>query len=186
MGDELNTVVMAIGALGMILVVYIVTITSIVIHTYTKQKEAMFEINMKMAEAQASAANPLKFDEIKRIIEGIIINTTIMEIILNGYAKMTSEELSLLYDNIVEDISIKTEQSLSPELIRQWEKFASEDYRTKFIVFTVRVSFMAQCQSEQAKLRRTMQSAQRPRTTPDHNKQQKESSRNTASLDKKS
>lgn len=136
-----------------LIALYMVTASTIVVRLYIKHRDMMFDVNMKMAEAQASAANPLKFDDIKRIIEGIIINTSIMEIILNGYAKLTSAELSLLYDDIVEDIAVKTENYLSPELIRQWEKFASEEYRTKFIIFTVRVSFLAQCRSEASKLR---------------------------------
>ena len=127
----------------------------------TRRLSAQFTLQLKMAEAQTSMANPLKFDEIKKIVQDIIINQCIMEIdndILhdiiinqcimeianNGYAKKTDEEMSLIINDIILNISTLTEQSLSPELIRQWEKFSTEEYRTRFIIFTVRTAFISQ------------------------------------------
>ena len=110
----------------------------------TKRLSAQFTIQLKMAEAQTSMANPLKFDEIKKIVQDIIINQCIMEIANNGYAKKTDEEMSLIINDIILNISTLTEQSLSPELIRQWEKFSTEEYRTRFIIFTVRTAFISQ------------------------------------------
>ena len=110
----------------------------------TKRLSAQFTIQLKMAEAQTSMANPLKFDEIKKIVQDIIINQCIMEIANNGYASKTDEEMSLIINDIILNISTLTEQSLSPELIRQWEKFSTEEYRTRFIIFTVRTAFISQ------------------------------------------
>lgn len=110
----------------------------------TKRLSAQFTLQLKMAEAQTSMANPLKFDEIKKIVQDIIINQCIMEIANNGYAKKTDEEMSLIINDIILNISTLTEQSLSPELIRQWEKFSTEEYRTRFIIFTVRTAFISQ------------------------------------------
>lgn len=110
----------------------------------TRRLSAQFTLQLKMAEAQTSMANPLKFDEIKRIVQDIIINQCIMEIANNGYAKKTDEEMSLIINDIILNISTLTEQSLSPELIRQWEKFSTEEYRTRFIIFTVRTAFISQ------------------------------------------
>ena len=110
----------------------------------TRRLSAQFTLQLKMAEAQTSMANPLKFDEIKKIVQDIIINHCIMEIANNGYAKKTDEEMSLIINDIILNISTLTEQSLSPELIRQWEKFSTEEYRTRFIIFTVRTAFISQ------------------------------------------
>ena len=110
----------------------------------TRRLSAQFTLQLKMAEAQTSMANPLKFDEIKKIVQDIIINQCIMEIANNGYAKRTDEEMSLIINDIILNISTLTEQSLSPELIRQWEKFSTEEYRTRFIIFTVRTAFISQ------------------------------------------
>lgn len=110
----------------------------------TRRLSAQFTLQLKMAEAQTSMANPLKFDEIKKIVQDIIINQCIMEIANNGYAKKTDEEMSLIINDIILNISTLTEQSLSPELIRQWEKFSTEEYRTRFIIFTVRTAFISQ------------------------------------------
>ena len=85
----------------------------------TRRLSAQFTLQLKMAEAQTSMANPLKFDEIKKIVQDIIINQCIMEIANNGYAKKTDEEMSLIINDIILNISTLTEQSLSPELIRQ-------------------------------------------------------------------
>ena len=110
----------------------------------TRRLSAQFTLQLKMAEAQTSMANPLKFDEIKKIVQDIIINQCIMEIATNGYAKKTDEEMSLIINDIILNISTLTEQSLSPELIRQWEKFSTEEYRTRFIIFTVRTAVISQ------------------------------------------
>lgn len=110
----------------------------------TRRLSAQFTLQLKMAEAQTSMANPLKFDEIKKIVQDIIINQCIMEIANNGYASKTDEEMSLIINDIILNISTLTEQSLSPELIRQWEKFSTEEYRTRFIIFTVRTAFISQ------------------------------------------
>lgn len=110
----------------------------------TRRLSAQFTLQLKMAETQTSMANPLKFDEIKKIVQDIIINQCIMEIANNGYAKRTDEEMSLIINDIILNISTLTEQSLSPELIRQWEKFSTEEYRTRFIIFTVRTAFISQ------------------------------------------
>ena len=110
----------------------------------TRRLSAQFTLQLKMAEAQTSMANPLKFDEIKKIVQDIIINQCIMEIANNGYAKKTDEEMSLIINDIILNISTLTEQSLSPELIRQWEKFSTEEYRTRFIIFTVLTAFISQ------------------------------------------
>lgn len=110
----------------------------------TKRLSAQFTLQLKMTEAQTSMANPLKFDEIKKIVQDIIINQCIMEIANNGYASKTDEEMSLIINDIILNISTLTEQSLSPELIRQWEKFSTEEYRTRFIIFTVRTAFISQ------------------------------------------
>lgn len=110
----------------------------------TRRLSAQFTLQLKMIEAQTSMANPLKFDEIKKIVQDIIINQCIMEIANNGYASKTDEEMSLIINDIILNISTLTEQSLSPELIRQWEKFSTEEYRTRFIIFTVRTAFISQ------------------------------------------
>ena len=110
----------------------------------TRRLSAQFTLQLKMTEAQTSMANPLKFDEIKKIVQDIIINQCIMEIANNGYASKTDEEMSLIINDIILNISTLTEQSLSPELIRQWEKFSTEEYRTRFIIFTVRTAFISQ------------------------------------------
>ena len=62
----------------------------------------------------------------------------------NGYGEKTDEEMSLIITDIILNISTLTEQSLSKELIRQWEKFSTEEYRTRFIIFTVRAALMSQ------------------------------------------
>ena len=127
----------------------------------TRRLSAQFTLQLKMAEAQTSMANPLKFDEIKKIVQDIIINQCIMEIANNGYASKTDEEMSLIINDIILNISTLTEQSLSPELIRQWEKFSTEEYRTRFIIFTVRTAFISQLgtvsrnQREAVRLQRT-------------------------------
>ena len=126
----------------LLVVLIVVTIFSIMRETIRLNKQ--FIIQMKMSEAQASMTNPLKFDEIKKIIEDIIINQCIMEISNNGYGEKTDEEMSLIITDIILNISTLTEQSLSKELIRQWEKFSTEEYRTRFIIFTVRAALMTQ------------------------------------------
>ena len=126
----------------LLVVLIILTIFSIMRETIRLNKQ--FIIQMKMSEAQASMTNPLKFDEIKKIIEDIIINQCIMEISNNGYGEKTDEEMSLIITDIILNISTLTEQSLSKELIRQWEKFSTEEYRTRFIIFTVRAALMSQ------------------------------------------
>lgn len=126
----------------LLVVLIVLTIFSIVRETIRLNKQ--FIIQMKMSEAQASMTNPLKFDEIKKIIEDIIINQCIMEISNNGYGEKTDEEMSLIITDIILNISTLTEQSLSKELIRQWEKFSTEEYRTRFIIFTVRAALMSQ------------------------------------------
>lgn len=126
----------------LLIVLIVLTIFSIMRETIRLNKQ--FIIQMKMSEAQASMTNPLKFDEIKKIIEDIIINQCIMEISNNGYGEKTDEEMSLIITDIILNISTLTEQSLSKELIRQWEKFSTEEYRTRFIIFTVRAALMSQ------------------------------------------
>ena len=126
----------------LLVVLIVLTIFSIMRETIRLNKQ--FIIQMKMSEAQASMTNPLKFDEIKKIIEDIIINQCIMEISNNGYGEKTDEEMSLIITDIILNISTLTEQSLSKELIRQWEKFSTEEYRTRFIIFTVRAALMTQ------------------------------------------
>lgn len=126
----------------LLVVLIVLTIFSIMRETIRLNKQ--FIIQMKMSEAQASMTNPLKFDEIKKIIEDIIINQCIMEISNNGYGEKTDEEMSLIITDIILNISTLTEQSLSKELIRQWEKFSTEEYRTRFIIFTVRAALMSQ------------------------------------------
>ena len=126
----------------LLVVLIVLTIFSIMRETIRLNKQ--FIIQMKMSEAQASMTNPLKFDEVKKIIEDIIINQCIMEISNNGYGEKTDEEMSLIITDIILNISTLTEQSLSKELIRQWEKFSTEEYRTRFIIFTVRAALMTQ------------------------------------------
>ena len=126
----------------LLVVLIVLTIFSIMRETIRLNKQ--FIIQMKMSEAQASMTNPLKFDDIKKIIEDIIINQCIMEISNNGYGEKTDEEMSLIITDIILNISTLTEQSLSKELIRQWEKFSTEEYRTRFIIFTVRAALMTQ------------------------------------------
>lgn len=126
----------------LLVVLIVLTIFSTMRETIRLNKQ--FIIQMKMSEAQASMTNPLKFDEIKKIIEDIIINQCIMEISNNGYGEKTDEEMSLIITDIILNISTLTEQSLSKELIRQWEKFSTEEYRTRFIIFTVRAALMTQ------------------------------------------
>ena len=66
----------------LLVVLIVLTIFSIMRETTRLNKQ--FIIQMKMSEAHASVTNPLKFDEIKKIIEDIIINQCILEISNNG------------------------------------------------------------------------------------------------------
>ena len=113
----------------------------------SQRLDHQFMYQLKMAEAQASASNPMTFDTIKKIVTDIIVNQCIVEVANNGYQEKTDEELSLVINDIILDIATKTEQALAPELIRQWEKFCTEDYRTRFIIFTVKTSLFAQLSS---------------------------------------
>lgn len=110
-----------------------------------------FEIQIAMAKAQESMKNPLTFDEIKRIVESIIVNLCIVEVTTNGYWRMSDEELSIHFEKILLDIATTTESYLSGEIIRQWEKFTTVDYRTRYIIFTVREVLMLQINNTRAK-----------------------------------
>lgn len=109
-----------------------------------KDNSTKFQIQMQMAEAQASMANPLKFDDVKKIVTDIIINLCIVEVVNNGYGSKTEAELSIIFEDVLTKIAAKTESYLSKELIRQWEKFATEEYRTEFIIFTTKTAFLTQ------------------------------------------
>lgn len=109
-----------------------------------KEVHTRFQIQMQMAEAQSSMTNPLKFDDVKKIVTDIIINLCIVEVVNNGYGSKTEAELSIIFEDILTKIASKTESYLSPELIRQWEKFATEEYRTEFIIFTTKTAFLTQ------------------------------------------
>ena len=104
-----------------------------------KDNSTKFQIQMQMAEAQASMSNPLKFDDVN-----IIINLCIVEVVNNGYGSKTEAELSIIFEDVLTKIAAKTESYLSKELIRQWEKFATEEYRTEFIIFTTKTAFLTQ------------------------------------------
>ena len=67
-----------------------------------------------------------------------------MEITNNGYDSKQEDALSVIIDDIILDISTKVELYLSKELIRQWEKFTTEEYRTRYIIFTAKVVFFNQ------------------------------------------
>lgn len=110
-----------------------------------------FEIQVAMAKAQESMKNPLTFDEIKRIVESIIVNLCIVEVTTNGYWRMSDEELSIHFEKILLDIATTTESYLSGEIIRQWEKFTTVDYRTRYIIFTAREVLMLQINNIRAK-----------------------------------
>jgi hypothetical protein len=110
-----------------------------------------FEIQIAMAKAQESMKNPLTFDEIKRIVESIIVNLCIVEVTTNGYWRMSDEELSIHFEKILLDIATTTESYLSGEIIRQWEKFTTVDYRTRYIIFTVREVLMLQINNTRTK-----------------------------------
>ena len=109
-----------------------------------KDNSTKFQIQMQMAEAQASMTNPLKFDDVKKIVTDIIINLCIVEVVNNGYGSKTEAELSIIFEDVLTKIAAKTESYLSKEIIRQWEKFATEEYRTEFIIFTTKTAFLTQ------------------------------------------
>ena len=103
-----------------------------------------FRLQLDMAEAQSSMTNPLTFDAIRDIVQNVIVNVCIMEITNNGYDSKQEDALSVIIDDIILDISTKVELYLSKELIRQWEKFTTEEYRTRYIIFTAKVVFFNQ------------------------------------------
>lgn len=138
-----------------IVLLVIVIILGLVIF-WSIYKDAMtrkqnFEIQIAMAKAQESMKNPLTFDDIKRIIESIIVNLCIVEVTTNGYWRMSDEELSIHFEKILLDIATTTESYLSAEIIRQWEKFTTVDYRTRYIIFTAREVLMLQINNAKAK-----------------------------------
>lgn len=114
------------------------------IRAHTRNQQHVHEFNMAMAEATASATNPLKYEDIVKIAEGVIVNLCVMDTIMNGYGNFTKENLSLILDDIIEDIAVRSEQGLSKEFIRQWEKFVTPEYRTEWILFKVRTSILYQ------------------------------------------
>lgn len=136
----------------------ILELTRRIIDNQAKAQREQYNTNLMMAEATASATNPLKYEDIVKIVEGVIANICIMDTIMNGYATYPKDSLSLVLDDIVADISVRTEQSLSKELLRQWEKFVTPEYRTEWVVFKVRSSILYQINNEAARLTKESQS----------------------------
>lgn len=150
MNEVFNSVMCLIVIVGIASSIYWILIMTI--RHIGKQQQDIQDFNMAMAEATASTTNPLKYDDIVKIVEGVIANICVMDTIMNGYASFPKDKLSLVLDDIVEDIAIRSERSLSKEILRQWEKFVTPEYRTEWIIFKVRTSILYHINREASRL----------------------------------
>lgn len=110
-----------------------ITLIYIIYRDSTVRKN-QFELQIKMAEAQTSMTNPMNFDDIEKLINGLVMRETRLYLQQGGYFNKTSEELSLLLETFITEISTNVHMDLSKEIIRQWNKFSTEEYMVKFII----------------------------------------------------
>lgn len=124
---------MQILVLNIELLAIFITLIYIIYRDSTVRKN-QFELQIKMAEAQTSMTNPMNFDDIEKLINGLVMRETRLYIQQGGYFNKTSEELSLLLETFITEISTNVHVDLSKEIIRQWNKFSTEEYMVKFII----------------------------------------------------
>lgn len=139
---------MGIGTqIAMVLFMSILTI-GVVYSIYKDQLTAnrRFELQMEASKAQSSMTNPLKFEDCRTIINGIVNFYCIMEDIKHGYYKKTPEEFSLVMDRVITQVALQARMALSDELVRQFGKFATitgeDNYLDAYILNTTKIALM--------------------------------------------
>lgn len=123
---------------SVLLLILIVLLTyQIRIDSHTREK--MFEIQMKMGEAQAATTKELPWSELKKIIDEIINFTASNYIMINGIDKMNKDELAINWTYMLEEMSTNVELSLSNEIRRQILKNISKEYMSRYITNSVQL-----------------------------------------------
>lgn len=124
---------MFIETISMILLLILIGLLTyqIRIDGYTRKEQ--FKVQMEMAKGQAAMTKELPWSELKKIIDEIVVFTTINYIVTNGISKMKNDELTLNWTGILTEISVSVDLSLSDEIKRQMLKTVSMEYLTSYI-----------------------------------------------------
>ena len=119
-----------IGVVFLLILICLLTY-QIRIDSYTRRE--LFKVQMEMGKGQQSMTKELPWSELRKIIDEIVVFTTINYIITNGISKMKDTELTLNWTGILTEISVNVDLSLSDEIKRQILKNISRDYLTSYI-----------------------------------------------------
>jgi len=102
-------------------------------------KERIFNIQMAQAEASMEMRSPLGYKEIKEIINDVAQYCIINYIIDTGINQKDHEELSIIIDDVLEELCTQIESYLGKDTIRQWNKIYTAEYLTEYIYRTTRI-----------------------------------------------
>lgn len=116
------------------------------IHVDYFNRKEMFDIQLQMAAGQQMMQKDLSWKEIKHIINDVVSFITSNYIISNNLTRLTYEELSVsgTWLAIINELCIKVDSSLSPEIKRQAYKSISDNYFTKFIKDSIQITLVYQ------------------------------------------
>lgn len=107
------------------------------IDSYTRKR--LFDIQIEMAQGQQSMTKELPWSELRKIVDEIVNFTVSNYIVTNGIAKMKSDELTLNWTMILNEVCSEVELSLSDEIKRQILKTITLEYMTKYIKNSVQL-----------------------------------------------
>ena len=87
--------------------------------------------------------NTMKFDDILGVINKLI-NFYVSEKILElGLINKNDDEISIVIDNMIVDVSTLVTSSLSDEIIKALLNYVTKDHMQRYIVSTIRLEIVA-------------------------------------------
>ena len=122
----------------------IMVLTGFNIVLTTRKNEAMLKAQIEASKIKKTDhINTMKFDDILGVINKLI-NFYVSEKVLElGLINKNDDEISIVIDNMIVDVSTLVTSSLSDKIIEALLNYVTKDHMQRYIVSTIRLEIVA-------------------------------------------
>ena len=137
-----------------LILIGVISICILICSLYTIARTAIK--NEKMLEMQIEASkikktdhvNTMKFDDITGIINNLINFYTSEEIMRQGIFDKTTDEISLILDKLIIEISTKVTLAMSTELIDAFTNYTTKEHLLEYTKSTTRLNLITRIETK--------------------------------------
>ena len=170
----METIIIILAASCFIVLATLLSVSLYIIRKDTINNKQMFEIQMTSAKTNRMPdIYKMPYNELIKIVNETINYYTTQNMTVKSLANKSSEEISLLIDDLSADIATKVKISVSKYVSECITCYVTEDFYDRYIINSVRLLLIAHIEQQKGRYKRNNSRPNKPLNDSNKNNNKK-------------